>query len=62
MVVVASALHPQLLVTATVLTQPGTRHVLHAVPVEVSVGQTFGGAHAAVVVRVVVAVVVTVCT
>lgn len=41
----ASALgQPQDLVTTSVDTHPGTRHVLHAVPVEVSVGQLGAGA------------------
>ncbi|KAB5529073.1 hypothetical protein GE09DRAFT_1228808 [Coniochaeta sp. 2T2.1] len=43
-VVVASALgHPQDLVTTCVVTQPGTRHDLQAVPVDVRVGQLGAG-------------------
>ncbi len=61
-VVVASALgQPQDLVTTCVVTHPGTRHVRHAVPVDVRVGQLGAGAQFwTVVVRVVVSVLISV--
>lgn len=55
-----AAAHPQLLVTATVLTQPGIRHVRQAVPVDVRVAQLGAGAQFLVVVLISVFVVVTV--
>jgi hypothetical protein len=63
-VVVASALgQPHDLVTATVVVHPATRHVRHAVPVDVSVGQLGAGAQfCTVVVLVCVLTTVVVCT
>lgn len=51
---------PHDLVTTSVVTHPGTRHVRQAVPVDVSVGQLGAGAQGLVVVFVVVVVLMTV--
>lgn len=50
MLVARAAVHPHGLVRVSVVAQPGTKHVLHAVPVDVTTGHFTALPHAPVVV------------